>query len=118
MYSYYFTNQYEVSTVEVKEAELTPSLSVFLNPTNDYITLQINDHNHQKLTYQLFDMWGKIVLKETIFGKQTQFDMSRLLAATYFIQVNQENKKVQSFKIIRIPISNKLRLYKNSSVFS
>src|SRR5690606_3963447 len=93
---------YEIFTTGIKESELNISLSVFPNPTADNLTLQISDYNNGKLSYQLFDMQGKLLNNGQVTEKQTQINTSRLPSAIYFINVvNQENKKVQSFKIIK-----------------
>ncbi|MBK6834641.1 MAG: T9SS type A sorting domain-containing protein [Bacteroidetes bacterium] len=93
---------YEIFTVGIKETELNISLSVYPNPTADNLTLQIQDYNNEKLSYQLFDMQGKQLSNGQIVAQQTQINMNSLPTATYFVNVvNQENKKVQSFKIIK-----------------
>jgi hypothetical protein len=93
---------YEIYTVGIKETELNISLSVFPNPTANNLTLQISDYSHEKLSYQLYDMQGKQISNGQVFAQQTQINTSSLPSATYFINVvNQENKKVQSFKIIK-----------------
>jgi len=93
---------YEIFTVGINETELYISLSVFPNPTADNLTLQINDYNNEKLSYQLFDMQGKLLNNGQVTAQQTQINTASLPSATYFINVvNQENKKVQSFKIIK-----------------
>lgn len=93
---------YEIYSVGIKETELNISLSVFPNPTADNLTLQISDYNNEKLSYQLFDLQGKLLNNGQVTAKQTQINTSSLPSANYFINVvNQENKKVQSFKIIK-----------------
>jgi hypothetical protein len=117
---------YEIFTVGIKETELSISLTAFPNPTMDNLTLQINDYNNEKLSYQLFDMQGKQLSSGQVIAEQTQIKMNNLPSATYFINlvnqeaeqtqikmnnlpsatyfinlVNQENKKVQSFKIVK-----------------
>jgi hypothetical protein len=93
---------YEIFTVGIKETELNILLSVFPNPTADNLTLHISDYNNEKLTYQLYDMQGKLLNNGQVTAKQTQINTASLPPATYFINVvNQENKKVQSFKIIK-----------------
>lgn len=93
---------YEIFTVGIKETELNISLSVFPNPTSDNLTLQISDYNDEKLSYHLFDMQGKLLNNGQVTAQQTHINTSSLPSATYFIHiVNQENKKVQSFKIIK-----------------
>jgi hypothetical protein len=93
---------YEIFTVGIKETEMNISLSVYPNPTADNLTLLINDYNNEKLSYQLFDMQGKLLNSGQVTAQQTQINTANLPSATYFIHVvNQENKKVQSFKIIK-----------------
>jgi hypothetical protein len=93
---------YEIFTVGIKETELNILLTAFPNPTTENLTLQISDYNNEKLSYQLFDMQGKQLSNGQILAQQTQINMNSLPTATYFVNVvNQENKKVQSFKIIK-----------------
>jgi hypothetical protein len=94
---------YEIFTVGIKEAELNISLSVFPNPTADNLILQISDYKNEKLSYQLYNMQGKLLNHGQVTAQQTQINTSSLPTATYFINVvNQDNKKVQLFKIIKI----------------
>ena len=93
---------YEIFTVGIKETELNISLTAFPNPTTENLTLQLSDYNNAKLSYQLFDMKGKQLGNGQIVAQQTQINMNGLPSATYFLNVvNQENKKFQSFKIIK-----------------
>ncbi|MCZ2276321.1 MAG: T9SS type A sorting domain-containing protein [Bacteroidia bacterium] len=93
---------YEIFTVGIKETELNIPLSVFPNPTTHNLTLQISDYHNEKLSYQLFDMQGKLLNSGQVTSQQTQINTANLPAATYFIDVvSQENKKVQSYKIIK-----------------
>jgi hypothetical protein len=93
---------YEIYSVGIKETELNISLSVFPNPIVENLILQISDYNHEKLSFHLYDIQGKLVNKGQIITKQTQLNTSSLPPATYFIEVlNQENKHIQSFKIIK-----------------
>lgn len=93
---------YEIFTVGIKEVELHISLAVFPNPTASNLTLQISEYNDKKLSYQLYDMQGKLLSNGLITAQQTQINTSGLPSGTYFIYVvNQVNQKIQSFKIIK-----------------
>ena len=93
---------YEIFTVGIKENELNISLSVFPNPTANNLTLQISDYNNEKLSYQLYDMQGKLLSNGQVTAQQTQINTANLPPATYFINVvNQENNTIQFFKIIK-----------------
>jgi hypothetical protein len=93
---------YEIFTLSIKETELNISLKAFPNPTLDNLTLQISDYNNEKLSYQLYDIQGRLLNNGQIVAQQTNIEMTSLPTAIYFINVvNQENQKVQSFKIIK-----------------
>lgn len=93
---------YEIFILSIKETELSISLSAFPNPTTENLTLQISDYNNEKLSYKLFDMQGKQLSNGQIEAQQTQINMTILPVATYVINVvNQQNKQVQSFKVIK-----------------
>ncbi len=93
---------YEIFLIGINETQLNNLLSIFPNPIVDNLTLQISDYNNEKLSYQLFDMQGKLLSNAQIIAQQTQIKTASLPPATYFIKVlNQENKHVQSFKIIK-----------------
>jgi hypothetical protein len=92
---------YEISSVGIKETALNISLSIFPNPTSDFLTLKVLDYNNEALSYNLIDDQGKLVLNEQITTQDTQIAMSALARGAYFINVLQANKKIQTFKIIK-----------------
>ena len=92
---------YEISSVGIKETALNISLSIFPNPTSDYLTLKVEDYNNEALSYNLIDEQGKLVLNEQITTQDTQVAMSTLARGAYFINIVQANKKIQTFKIIK-----------------
>ena len=82
------------------------SISAYPNPTTDYITLIIDDnvqtsHDLSQLSFQLYDMNGKLLQSEKITGNQTSIVMSNLVSATYFLKVISGSKSVKEFKIIK-----------------
>jgi hypothetical protein len=50
------------------------------------------------LSYQLYDMNGKLLQSEKITGNQTSIVMSNLVPATYFVKVIQGNKEFHHVK--------------------
>jgi len=94
---------YEIYKVGITETELNISLSIFPNPTTDNLTLQIHDYTNEKLSYQLFDLQGKLVCQEEINAPQTLINTASLACATYLLYVvNHDKKRIQSFKINKI----------------
>ena len=92
---------YEIYSVGIKETALNISLSVFPNPTSDFLTLKVQDYNNETLSFDLLDEQGKLVLNEQITTQDTQVAMSTLARGSYFINIVQKNKKIQTFKIIK-----------------
>ena len=92
---------YEIYSVGIKETTLNISLSVFPNPTSDFLTLKVEDYNNETLSFDLLDEQGKLILSEQITNQETQVAMSTLARGSYFINIVQANKKIQTFKIIK-----------------
>ena len=94
---------YEISVITAIEQAQGINLSVraYPNPTTDYLTLSISEFDISNLSYQLYDMNGKLLQSEKITGNQTSIVMSNLVPATYFVKVIQGNKEVKTFKIIK-----------------
>jgi hypothetical protein len=94
---------FEISEVTgLEEAKgITLSVSAYPNPTTDYLTLSIDKFDFANLSYQLYDMQGKLLQSEKITGNQTSIVMSNLVPATYFVRVIQNNKEVKTFKIVK-----------------
>jgi len=94
---------YEVSVVTaIEEAKgINLSVSAYPNPTTNYITLRIDEFEISNLSYQLYDINGKLLQNEKITGNQTSIAMGNLVPANYFVKVIQSNKEVKTFKIIK-----------------
>ncbi|GAA3624912.1 T9SS type A sorting domain-containing protein [Flavivirga aquimarina] len=77
------------------------SVTAYPNPTTDYLQLKVESWKLKNLSYQLYDINGKLLQNEKIIGNQTSIIMSNLLPSTYFVKVMQVNKEVKTFKIIK-----------------
>jgi hypothetical protein len=94
---------YEISVVTgIEEAKgINLSVSAYPNPTTDYLTLSISEFEISNLTYQLYDISGKLLQSEKITGNQTNIVMSNLVPANYFVKVIAGNQLIKEFKIIK-----------------
>jgi hypothetical protein len=93
---------YDIKNVGLNEVAPKISLVAYPNPTTNDLTLVVKEFKNEKLTYQLIDMQGKLLLLGNIAAQQTQVNTTLLASATYFLHVyNQQNQQVQSFKIIK-----------------
>ena len=96
---------YEISTV--LGVELTPInlvLSVYPNPTTDYLTLQVEEGGlsaKEGLTFQLYNMEGKLLEHKKVVSENTTIKMAGLRTATYFLMVINNQSTVKTFRIIK-----------------
>lgn len=81
--------------------DLSINLTVFPNPTVDYLTLTIESASTKNLTYQLFETNGKLITSQKFVGKATKVEMNNYAAALYFLTVTENNNTIKTFKIIK-----------------
>lgn len=99
---------YEISVVTgLEEARgINLTVTAYPNPTTDYLTLSIDNsvktnQDLSPLSFQLYDMQGKLLQNQKITGNKTSIVMINHVPATYFIKVVQGNKELKTFKIIK-----------------
>ncbi len=80
---------------------ITLMVSAYPNPANDYLTLRMDEFEISNLSYQLYDMNGKLLQNSKITSSQSNIMMSNLIPAIYIVKVIQNNKEVKTFKIIK-----------------
>ena len=84
---------YEISTIvgiDVKNINI--ELSVYPNPTTDYLTLKVEDPELSSrwpsgLNFQLYDMQGKLLENKKIVESSSLIKMEDLPSSTYFLKV-------------------------------
>jgi hypothetical protein len=94
---------YEIVTLGNDDfTEINLLMSAYPNPTTDLLTLVVSDDKWTDLSYQLFDINGKIVSKlQKMTTSETSVSMQELQQGIYFLAVNSENKTIKTFKIIK-----------------
>ncbi len=99
---------YEISTVNGLENAKDISLMVtaYPNPVANNLTLRVENDELSSLSFQLYDMNGKLLEDRKITGIQTSIAMGNLVPATYFLKVVQTKhaspqQVIKSFKIIK-----------------
>ena len=90
---------YEIFIVGIRGA-LSTSLSIYPNPAGDNLILVTEDFQ-KDLTWKLFNTQGELLEFRKIKAKETQIYTGSLFPATYILNVTEENKIVQSFKVIK-----------------
>ena len=91
---------YEISaTVGINESSISLEMSVYPNPTTNYLTLKVEIT--ENLSYHLFDMQVKVIVSKKITDNTTTVVMESLPTSTYLLKVTDSNKTVKTFKIIK-----------------
>ena len=79
-------------------------IAIFPNPVHE--SLQIKNLSKLiqkgKLNIQILTASGQSVIAESIKDFQNKYDVSRLKAGTYFINILQQQKIIKSFKFIKL----------------
>ena len=92
---------FEISTLSLEENKFNFTLNAFPNPTMENLNLRVGNYKQEKLAYKLIDLEGKVISEASMLSEETTLDMKQLPVATYFVEVHNEEKKVQTFKIIK-----------------
>jgi len=94
---------YEISVVTgIQEAigiELV--VSAFPNPVTDFLILRVDRYDPKDLSYQLFDINGRMVMIGRIIGEETIIDMTGQTRALYLLKVTDNNESIKVFRIIK-----------------
>ena len=89
-----------VTGIEVAKG-INLRVSAYPNPITDFLTLSVDNFEVSNLSYQVYDINGKLLETKKLEGNKTSIVMSNLVPATYFLKVIQSNKEVKTFKIVK-----------------
>lgn len=85
-----------------KEAEsITLVCSIYPNPVNDILKLQIDNYIDKNLTYSLYNMNGKLITIQKVASQETSISMIYLPHGVYLLNVTDNKKVIKSFKVIK-----------------
>ena len=77
-------------SLNVANHNATPEISIYPNPTSDFITIE-NNNSEQFLSIELLDYAGKRI--KSIDQKTTSVDLSDLTPGVYLLQITTEKGK-------------------------
>jgi hypothetical protein len=92
---------YEISQLGIPVFDCEYSIQVFPIPFQNVLTLEVSKLVSEKFSYKLLNLEGKQIAENNISENKTNIEMSQLPISTYFIEVYEGNKQIQSFKIIK-----------------
>ncbi len=67
----------------------------------DHLTLRVDDYESFELSYQLFDINGRLLKNNQVTGNETIITMVHFTAGIYFLKVIDINRDIKTFKIIK-----------------
>lgn len=92
---------YKKTVTEIEKSELYPTnITVFPNPTSDFIYININNLPIINLEYIITDILGKYLIINNITNNNTKISFNTFKKGTYFIGIKQNSKILQTLKII------------------
>jgi len=93
---------FEISVVTgINELGINLDVSVYPNPTTNFLQLKVESEKVQSLSYQLVDLQGKVVANKKVSANTSTINMESLPRAAYFLRVNDNQQNVKTFKIIK-----------------
>ena len=90
--------------VGIKDLSLLGELSVFPNPTNGIVTLQIETEQAAKANIQIISMRGEVIYERqniNTLGFNEQFDLSKYAKGIYYLRLISDEESVVKKIILR-----------------
>lgn len=94
---------YEISVVSGIEQTKGINLkcSAYPNPVTYFLNLNVENYDTENLSYQLFDISGKVLGNKILTSNETRIDMNKRVPSIYFLKVMVNQIEVKTFKIIK-----------------
>ena len=83
------------------ELGISLNLTAYPNPATDFVQLKVESEMLTDISYQLYNMQGKMLGSNKLTEIQTGIDMTSFSPATYILKVIQKNTDIKTFKIIK-----------------
>jgi hypothetical protein len=76
-------------------------MTVFPNPSMDFIYLNVSNRNQQMAEYILYDETGRILQQKQIVEDISMIDLNTLASAAYFLVISSNSGVVKTFKVVK-----------------
>ncbi len=81
--------------------KLDINISVYPNPTIEYLFISIDNLKNKNLNYQLIDIEGRLISKGLIIERKSIIELTDLFPSTYLLKITDQNQSQQTFRIIK-----------------
>lgn len=94
---------FEISVVlGLEEASgISLNLSAYPNPATDWLILKADHYDNESLSFQLFDLNGRLLLNNRVHANETSITMLDYQFGVYLLKVFNYNKEIKTFKILK-----------------
>ncbi len=93
---------YEFSIITgINKTDINLELFVYPNPTTNFLKLKVENQQFESLSFQLFDVQGKLVENNKLTSNTTTINLEALPKSTYFLYIIENNQLIKTFKIIK-----------------
>jgi hypothetical protein len=94
--------QSKLTVTAIKEfSENSLAISIYPNPTNDFVLIKGTPESVKSLRYMLFDLNGKLLAEQKVTDSETKISFNNLLTGTYLLRLIRNDQEVQVFKIVK-----------------
>ncbi len=88
-------------TINCRIADIAQDeISLYPNPVNDLVTLQVNNASDHQYIYEVYDMIGKKLLSKEISIENNEINVSAFANGVYLVQLRNENGLVKALKMV------------------
>ena len=93
---------FEIQTVlGIDNFNINLQLAVYPNPTTNWLQLEVKNTDFLNLSYQLFDLNGRVIYNQKITSKTSSIQMEELPQAIFLLKVFDGNNEIKTFKILK-----------------
>ena len=76
-------------------------LSVYPNPTNSLLSIEVKTDKQRDLLLSLFNLNGKLILQKMMTGNKQTIKMQNYKPTTYILKVSEANKEIRTYQIVK-----------------
>jgi hypothetical protein len=88
------------SSNSIFENPIESGILIYPNPTDGLLHIEALSNSIANIS--IYDSFGRIIKERTVKDSNTNHDLTELSPGVYFIRVEDENKSVSNFKIIKL----------------
>ncbi len=93
---------YQITTVlGFETSDIVLEAVVYPNPTTDYLILKIDFKQIESLSFQLFDINGRLLEFKKLSDRLTTISMENIRTSSYILKVYNDQTIVKTFRIIK-----------------